>query len=90
MNADGTDVVRITKDGLLFQTPRWSPDGTKIAFSRQRGFEDDIYVMNADGTHVVNLIKHQGENYNPDWSPDGKKIAFDRLTRHEGSNIYAL
>jgi TolB protein len=60
--------------------PAWSPDGTRIAFTR---FDDDaglvaIYVMRADGTHSHEVpgtaaLGGQFARY----SPDGKRIVFD-------------
>ena len=65
MNADGSNPIRLTSPGI---DPSWSPDGRKIAFTR-----DGIYVMDAAGSNPT-LIDYGG--YQPSWSPDGKKIAF--------------
>ena len=36
--------------------PKWSPDGSKIAFSSMNNIENfDIWVMNADGSNQINL-----------------------------------
>jgi Tol biopolymer transport system component len=52
MNADGTEVRRLTNDVATDQGPAWSPDGTKIAFNSDRDGNAEIYVMNVDGTGV--------------------------------------
>lgn len=49
--------------------PSWSPDGTRIAFTRH----SEIWVMNADGTNQIKLLD---SGQCPRWSPDGTKIAF--------------
>ena len=54
--------------------PAWSPDGSEIAFSSDRGGFPRVYVMNADGTGVRRLSDVEGEY--PAWSPDGERIAF--------------
>lgn len=57
-------------------SPTWSPDGSRIAFDRdRRGGATDIWVMNADGTNQRRLA---ADGAAPDWSPDGKRIAFAR------------
>ncbi|HMI59173.1 MAG TPA: hypothetical protein VK511_14050 [Gemmatimonadaceae bacterium] len=49
-------------------TPSWSPDGTKIAFSRDGGG----YTINPDGTGLTSLGTGCAD---PAWSPDGLRIA---------------
>jgi len=51
----------------------WSPDGSRIVFSRPGESGPQLMVMNADGTHPTSL-KIGGVR--PRWSPDGRKIVF--------------
>jgi hypothetical protein len=56
--------------------PRWSPDGTHVAFIRagtDRG--GDLYVVDADGAHVRRLTQSTRVT-GPAWSPNGRLIAF--------------
>ena len=54
--------------------PAVSPDGSAIAFSRNKlGW--DVYRMNPDGSGITALTSEDG-NCRPDWSPDGKRIAY--------------
>jgi Tol biopolymer transport system component len=56
MNADGSNVRRLTSDSSIDDDPAWSPDGTKIAFVSNRDRDNgDIYVMNADGSGQTRL-----------------------------------
>lgn len=57
--------------------PRWSPDGSRIAFSRGEQGGETVWVVNADGSAARPLIQvpeTQSIN-NPVWSPDGEKLA---------------
>jgi Tol biopolymer transport system component len=74
--------------------PRWSPDGTRIAFSgylerdaRSGGARYHVHVMNADGSGVRNLTRsYFRETGNFDWAPDGERLVVDvwneRTDRH--------
>jgi Tol biopolymer transport system component len=41
--------TRLTTDGARDREPAWSPDGSKIAFTKSVQGNNDIYVMSADG-----------------------------------------
>ena len=93
INADGTNLVRISPAGVLDDTPDWSPDGQRIAFTNQDIQNPtppgtQVWVMNADGTNRVRLTTlPQGAGW-PAWSPSGT-IAFATGTGQEG-DIYVM
>jgi Tol biopolymer transport system component len=72
INADGTDLTRLTHSPGYEFDPSWSPDGTQIAYRSDRGDESEIWLMNADGTDQRRLTR----GLSPAWSPDGSKIAY--------------
>ena len=79
MNADdGSEQTRLTDNDADDRAPSWSPDGTKIAFSSNRGsIFLEIYVMNADdGSEQTRLTDNpDADDEVPDWgtntSPPG-------------------
>ncbi|MBV7258897.1 amidohydrolase family protein [Erythrobacter crassostreae] len=64
-------------DGLAWEVqPRFSPDGSRIAFTSDRGGGDNIWVMNRDGSDKKQVTKEDFRLLNqPTWSPDGEFIA---------------
>ena len=61
---------------LSASSPKWSPDGKKIAFVSDEKGDLDIYIMYKDGTGQKRLTNHSGFDALVDWSPDGRKLAF--------------
>jgi Tol biopolymer transport system component/protocatechuate 3,4-dioxygenase beta subunit len=84
MNANGTDLRRLTNNQAKDWFPTWSPNGQQITFMS----DFNIYVMNADGSELTRLT-NQGLNWFPIWSPTGHFIAF-HATRDNGNDIYVV
>ena len=78
VNADGTGQIRLTRHPAEEFDAAWSPDGTKIAFSRFTGRRYQIFVMNPDGSDASQLTRGEGSASDATWSPDGTRIAFTR------------
>ena len=57
--------------------PRWSPDGTELAFTSDRGGKvAQLYVMPVNGGEARKLTSRSEDVEHPVWSPDGSRIAF--------------
>jgi Tol biopolymer transport system component len=83
VNADGTGLRQVspeTADYTYDAQPTWSPDGTRIVFTRS----GKLYIINADGTNLVNIHPCPLPCDDPAWSPDGQRIAFGMLTDDDG------
>ena len=77
LNPDGSDPRQLTHPTTVQENdrePRWSPDGTRIAYTHD-GTDPGIYVMQADGSNPRRLTDSGGGAV---WSPDGTRIAFTR------------
>jgi Tol biopolymer transport system component len=74
---DGGPARQFTSGPKADTTPRWSPDGSKLAFISDRGSERQIHVMPVSGGEAVQVTKMRYGAGGPVWSPDGTKIAFN-------------
>jgi Tol biopolymer transport system component len=88
MDRSGGAVTNLTQaPGESESYPEFSPDDTKIVFTRFEG-SGQIYLMNSDGSHQVNLTHAASNDVLPKWSPDGSRIAF--LSDRETSGIMQI
>lgn len=82
---------RLTTSGASNVEPRWSPDGTQIAYTASTAADRyEIYLMNADGSAPRRLLQRDfGYNWAASWSPDGQQILFS--SNWEGlANLYTV
>ena len=76
MPASGGTATNIASGMAWEMQPRFSPDGSQIAFTSDRAGGDNIWVMDADGENKRAITKESFRLMNnPTWSPDGKYIA---------------
>lgn len=84
MGTDGSNARRLTAK-LTTTDPAWSPDGRRIAFTRNEDIgestsftSDDVFVMASDGAGMRQLTPERpGRSFGqPAWSPDGLQIAY--------------
>lgn len=76
MPISGGKATQLTSDIPWQMQPRFSPDGSKIAFTSDQGGGDNIWIMNLDGTEQVAVTNETFRLLNnPVWSPDGDFIA---------------
>ena len=86
MDADGSNVRRLTTAASLDAAPTWSPDGGRIAFESDRDANREIYVMDADGGNQTRLTDAPALDASADWSPDGTRIVWTKATYDAGTN----
>lgn len=76
-------VQNLTKSSDNEGCAAWSPDGTKLLFTRDNSRGNDIFVMNSDGTGLRNLTRTEDQDpavrhyISPSpWSPAGSQLVF--------------
>jgi TolB protein len=95
MNADGSNVRRISFGKGRYGTPVWSPRGDLIAFTKLRKGRFFIGVMRPDGTGE-RLLTESFLVEGPTWAPNGRVLMFFRQTpaddrgRGRSSKLYTI
>src|SRR3954464_9740209 len=77
---DGTNQHKLTWGAFDDREPAWSHEGTRIAFSSDRGSDlgsdYNIWLLDVRTGAVRQLTKTPSEDFMPTWSPDDTDIAF--------------
>ncbi len=105
INADGSNLRKLTDNQTIDAGPGWSPDGKQIVFFSNRDGDPNytmkkafaaksdgafqIYTMTVDGQNVQRLTNTTANDMQPTWSLDGKQIAFSS-NRDGNYEIYVM
>jgi Tol biopolymer transport system component len=89
VDADGSNLLRLTSTAGWNFMPAWSPDGSKIAYVHASSSNHDIWIMDADGSNPVRLTHDADFDLHPTWSPDGRNLAFES-NRSGSPEIYVM
>ena len=81
MNVDGSGHRKLTSLEGNESSPRWSPDGSRLAFTTagDNGHGSEIYVFWAANGQMARLSQLDRSPSGLSWSPDGQWIAFSKL-----------
>ena len=83
----GGNAYRLSSPEGSESYPRFSPDGTKIAFTANYHGNSDVYVINATGGIPMRLTYHGMFDRVLGWTPDGKSVLF-ASSRESGRQRY--
>ncbi len=78
-NRDGSAPRRLTTHPGNESSPRFSPDGSMLAFSGQYDGNLDVFVVSVRGGAPQRLTWHPAGDLVQGWSPDGERVAFTSL-----------
>jgi Tol biopolymer transport system component len=107
IDTTGYNIEYLTEDGRTIQLTSgpdikfidsWSPDGTRLLYSRYENNHSHLYSVRADGTDTKTLTSGTGNEYSPQWSPDGTHIAYEQtgtggyiaISDADGANVHPL
>ncbi|MFN2502053.1 MAG: prolyl oligopeptidase family serine peptidase [Pyrinomonadaceae bacterium] len=75
--ADGRDNYQLTFNDKSSTNPRWSPNGSWIAFtSNRKDNKNNLYILRVNGGEAEQVTDLKSNISDFDWSPDGKWIAY--------------
>ena len=72
---EGGEARLLTQGSAFDVQPRFSPDGSRVAFTSDRGGGDNIWTVKHDGTDLRQVSRESFRLLNgPAWTPDGQYI----------------
>jgi len=96
---DGNDeIYALDTLGMLFnlsnspaddRAPVWSPDGQRIAFTRQSGLQREVMVLDLRTGSIVSVSSDPADDFDPAWSPDSRHLVFTS-NRDGNDDIYVV
>jgi TolB protein len=90
IDSDGENLERITDHASLIESPAWSPDASKIAFTSWKTGYVRIYghTLATRQERMLEPVRGAGDYITPTYTPDGATLAFSVLGSNERSGIF--
>jgi dipeptidyl aminopeptidase/acylaminoacyl peptidase len=101
ISPDGSNQRQLTRGPFDDREPSWSHDGTRVAFSSDRGESIsagqpgastgnyNVWILDARSGRLTQVTRDRADDFMPTWSPDDREIAFIS-TRAGGQTIWAV
>ena len=81
----GGTAVSLTQGMAFDGQPRFSPDGTRVVFTSDRGGGEGIHIISLDKTDTVQVTRGKSSAYqSPEWTPDGNYVLATRQGPGQG------
>src|SRR2546425_11378181 len=90
INTDGTDHRPLTTGNRSDASPRWSPDGMRLAYLSDADGKQQLFVRWMDTGQTARITNLEQAPDAIAWSPDGKMLAFSALVLGKGPHIADL
>ena len=88
-DADGFNPQTVLSSLEPIRSPKWSPDGNKLAYVSFESRKSTVIVQDLATGQRKTVANFRGDNYAPNWSPDGSKLVVS-LSKDSVSQIYVI
>lgn len=88
-DADGFNPQTVLSSLEPIRSPKWSPDGNKLAYVSFESRKSTVIVQDLATGQRKTIANFRGDNYAPNWSPDGSKLVVS-LSKDSVSQIYVI
>ena len=90
LSVDGSEHRPLTTGNFGDAEPRWSPDGSRLAFISDREGGTQIWVRFMDSGQMTRVTNLQHSPAGLSWSPDGSQLAFTSLVPRPATQVADL
>ncbi len=87
VNLDGSAHEPLLADGSSYRSPRWSPDGTRLAYMSSSDGRTSLHVHYLQSGRTALLATFEKSPSGLTWSPDSEALAFSMAVKGKGEQL---